>query len=130
MKRLMTAALVIAVAGFTGVTRAEEKSSPTGTWKWTVERNNQKIEQTLKLKLDGDKLTGEVLGRNNQETKIEDAKFKDGEVSFTVTRERNGQKFTVKYKGKVTGDELKGKIEREANGETQSTDWEAKRSKD
>ena len=60
---------------------------------------------------------------------IEDAKFKDGEVAFAVTRERNGQKFTIKYKGKVSGDTIKGKTEFERNGEKQSRDWEAKREK-
>jgi hypothetical protein len=128
LKRFVTAALVVAVAGLAGVARAEDKNSPTGTWNWTVERNNQKVEQTLKLKLDGDSLTGAMV-RNDQETKIEDGKFKDGEVSFTVTRERNGQKFTVKYKGKVSEDTIKGKSEREVDGKTQSRDWEAKRAK-
>jgi hypothetical protein len=128
MKRLVTAALVVAIAGLAGVARAEDKNSPTGTWNWTVERNNQKFDQTLKLKLEGDALTGAMV-RNGQETKIEDGKYKDGKISFTVTRERNGQKFTVKYKGKVTGDTINGKTEREVNGQTQSGDWKAKRSK-
>jgi len=128
LKRMVTAALVVAITGLAGVARAEDKNSPTGTWTWTVERNNQKVDQTLKLKLDGDTLTGAMV-RNDQETKIEDAKYKDGEFSFTVTRERNGQKFTTKYKGKVSEDTIKGKTERKVNGETQSTNWEAKRSK-
>jgi len=119
--------MLLALVGL-NVARADDKPDPNGTWKWTVERNGQKREQTLKLKLDGDKLTGAVVGRNNQETAIEDAKFKDGEVSFSVTRERNGQKSTSKYTGKIDKDTLKGKIETERNGEKQSTDWEAKRS--
>jgi hypothetical protein len=69
-------------------------------------------------------------GRNNQETAIEDGKFKDGEVSFSVTRERNGQKFTQKYTGKIDGDTLKGKIEFERDGKAETRDFEAKRSKD
>jgi hypothetical protein len=130
MKRLVTAALVVAFAGLGGLARAEDKANPTGTWKWAVERNNQKFEQTLKLKLDGDKLTGALIGRNNMETKIEDGKFKDGEVSFTISRERNGQKMTMKFSGKVTGDKIKGKTEVERNGEKQERDWEAERAKD
>ncbi len=84
---------------------------------------------TLKLKLDGDKLTGAVMGRNNEETAIEDAKYKNGEVSFSVTRERQGQRFTMKYHGKVTGDTIKGKITIERDGQSQDRDWEAKRAK-
>jgi len=112
------------------VRAADEKANPTGTWKWSVTFNDQSREQTLKLKLEGDKLTGTMLGRDNQETPIEDAKFKDGEVSFKVVRERNNQKFTTKYSGKLSGDSIKGKSESERDGQTKSNDWEAKRVKE
>ena len=127
MKRLVAAALVLAFAGLATAARAAD--DPTGTWKWSVTFNNQTREMTLKLKLDGDKLTGGMVGRNNQETAIEEASFKDGEISFKVTRERNGQKFTTKYSGKLSGDTIKGKTESERDGQVQSRDWEAKRSK-
>ena len=128
MKRLTVAALVVAVAGLVGVARAEDKANPTGTWKWTVNFGGNEREMTLKLKQESDKLTG-VLIRGDQETKIEDGKVKDGEVSFKVTRERDGNKFVIKYSGKVSGDTIKGKTEFERDGETQSRDWEAKRDK-
>jgi hypothetical protein len=108
--------------------RADDKPNPTGTWKWTVNFGGQEREMTLKLKLDGDKLTGAMV-RGDQETKIEDGKFKDGEISFTVTRERNGQKRTMKYSGKISEDTIKGKTEFERDGQQQSRDWEAKRDK-
>jgi hypothetical protein len=130
MKRLVAAALVLALVGLAGVARAADKADPTGTWKWTVTFGGQERQQTLVLKLDDGKLTGHMLGRDNQEIPIEDGACKDGEVSFKVTRERNGQKFTTKYTGKVEGDTLKGKSEFERDGQTQSRDWEAKRSKD
>jgi hypothetical protein len=130
MRRLFAAALVVTLAGSVGALRADDKANPTGTWKWTVMRNNQSRETTLKLKSDGDKLTGAMVGQNGQETPIEDGQFKDGEVSFKVTRERQGNKVTTKYTGKVSGDTIKGKIESERNGQPQSRDWEAKRAKD
>ena len=123
------AALAAMVVGFPIASQADEKADPTGTWKWSVTFGDQTREFTLKLKLEGDKLTGAMLGRDNHETPIEDASFKDGEVAFAVTRERNGQKFTIKYKGKLEGDTIKGKSEFERNGEKQSRDWEAKREK-
>jgi hypothetical protein len=129
MNRLAVAALVVALAGLAGVARAQDKSDPTGTWKWKVEFNGNEFEQTLKLKKEGDKLTGTLTGRNNQEMKIEDGKFKDGEVSFHVTRERDGMKFTIKYKGKLSDDTIKGKTEFNFGGETRDRDWEAKREK-
>src|SRR5262249_20926484 len=130
MRRLAFAAVCLAVLGFVAAVRAADKPDPNGTWKWEVTINNQTRERTLKLKLDGDKLTGTMPGRNNTETKIEDATYKDGELSFKVTREQNGQKIRTKYTGKVSGDTIKGKTETERDGQTTSRDWEAKRAKD
>src|SRR4051812_19198752 len=101
----------------------------TGTWKWSVERNGQTFETTLKLKQDGEKLTGTITGRQGNETEIEDGKVKDDAVSFTVTREFNGNKVVMKYQGKLSGDSIKGDIKFERDGEEQSRDWEAKRDK-
>ena len=129
MRRLTAAALVVAFVGLVGVARAADTPSPTGTWKWTVKFGDQEREFTLKLKAEGDKLTGSMSGRQGQENKIEDGTYKNGEVAFKVTREFNGQKFVIKYKGKVSGDTIKGKTEFDRNGETMSRDWEAKRAK-
>jgi hypothetical protein len=131
MKRLVVAALVVACAGLVGTTRAaDDKDKLAGNWKWTIKtQNGQEREMTLKLKPDGDKLTGIIIGGKN-EVKIEEVKQRDGRISFTVTRERNGVKTTTKYEGKVSGDTIKGKIETERDGQTQSREWEAKRSKD
>ena len=109
-------------------TLEDDKPDPTGTWKWTSMMGNTSRETVLKLKLDGDKLTGTISGRNN-DTKIDDgATFKDGEVTFSVTRTRNdGTKNVTKYSGKLSGDTIKGKISREGQDDR---DWEAKRSKD
>lgn len=129
MRRREVLALGLVFMGMVGVAQAADKPNPTGTWKWSVTVNDNKRDVTLKLKLEGDKLTGTMPGRNNTETAIEDASFKDGEVAFSVTRERNGQKFTTKYKGKLDGDTIKGKAESERDGKSQSRDWEAKREK-
>jgi hypothetical protein len=108
---------------------AATAADPTGTWKWSVTFNDQTREQTLKLKLEGDKLTGALVGRNNQETAIGDATFKDDTVSFTVTRERDGNKFVTKYTGKVEGDKITGKTETERDGQKRERDWVATRAK-
>jgi hypothetical protein len=126
MKRLAIAMCLLATAG---VVRADDKPNPTGTWKYTADVNGQSIDVVIKLKLEGDKLTGSV-NVADMETKIEDAKYKDGEVSFTVNREFNGNKFTLKYKGKIAGDTFKGKREFERDGQTNSREFEAKRTKD
>jgi hypothetical protein len=126
MNRMVTVFCVLAVAG---MARAEDKPNPTGTWKYTADVNGQSIDVTIKLKLEGDKLTGTVSVRD-METKIEDGKYQDGDVSFKVNREMNGNKFTIKYKGKIKGDTFKGKRELERDGQTNTREFEAKRSKE
>ena len=127
MKRMVAVVCVLAVAGM--VRAADDKPNPTGTWKYTVEVNGQSREVTIKLKLDKDKLTGTVSIRDT-ETKIEDAKYKDGEVSFTAKPEFNGNTITIKYKGTIKGDTFKGKREMERDGKPDSRDFEAKRVKE
>lgn len=128
MRTLLAFGLVLALAGFT-LAADDKKADASGTWKWTVERNGNKMERTLTLKVDGDKVTGSMPGRNNSETKIEDGKVKDGEVTFTVTREMNGNKIVTKYKLKVDGDSLKGTAETERDGQTNKLEIDAKREK-
>jgi hypothetical protein len=128
MKKLSFAAFMLGLFFVMGTAIAADKDDPTGTWKWKTKRGEKEIEQTLKLELKDGKLTGAVSGGKN-ETKIEDGKFKEGEVSFTVTRMFKDQKFTSKYSGKVSGDTIKGSITSERDGKENKQDWEAKRDK-
>ncbi len=120
--------------GFLAQAQAQDKKAdPTGTWSWTVPGRNGGPDRknTLKLKVEGDKVTGKLTsparGGETRDTEIKDGKLKGNEVSFTVSREFNGNTFTQKYSGKVTADSIKGKMEFERNGETTSRDWEAKK---
>jgi hypothetical protein len=131
MRVLIATGLIL---GLTGLSVAEDKKAdPSGTWKWETERNGQKRETTLKLKLEGDKLTGTITaGRGKgkaEDVKIEDGKFKDGQVTFTVTREFNDQKRVTKYSAKVDGDTMKGTATSERDGKEQKQEFEAKREK-
>jgi hypothetical protein len=130
MKRLTIASVCLALLGVVGAARAADKPNPTGTWKWEIKINDQARELSLKLKQDGDKLTGNFVGLDGKETPIEDATYKDGKLAFKVNRERDGQKFTIKFTGEVSGDTIKGKSEIDRDGQTQTRDWEAKRAKD
>lgn len=122
--------LAMGLAAVVGATAwaADDKPNPVGTWKWSMTpRDGQKIDVKLKLKLDGDKLSGTIQRGDRPETAIEEASYKEGEVKFQVTRERDGQKFTIKYEGKVSGDTLTGKV---TFGDNQSRDWKAERAKE
>lgn len=127
MKRLMAVAMVVAVVGFVGVAAAADA---TGTWKWSTTFNNQTREATLKLKQEGDKLSGAYVGgQSNTETPITDAKIEGDKLSFKVTRERDGQKFTTAYSGTLKEDTITGTVERERDGQKNSSEWVAKRQK-
>jgi hypothetical protein len=124
MKRIVLAAFVLALVGFISTAMAADA---TGTWKWTTSFNGQTRDSTLKLKQEGDKLTGAYVGgQSNTETPIEDASIKGDTVSFKVTRERNGQKATTKYTGTLKEDTITGKSERDGQ---EAREWVAKRQK-
>lgn len=111
-----------------------QAADASGTWTWSMPGRDggEARKTTLKLKVDGEKLTGTISSPGRQggqarETEISDGKIKGDELSFAVVREFNGNKMTIKYSGKVSGDAIKGKIETEREGNTRSRDWEAKR---
>jgi hypothetical protein len=122
--------LVVALA-FTAAAKADDKALD-GTWKSTFKApDGTERVTTFKFKLEGDKLTGTASGRNNTEAAIEKGTFKDGTLSFEVTREFNNNKVTVKYTGKLDGDTIKGSREMPGRdgGEPTKRDFEAKREK-
>jgi hypothetical protein len=146
---IITAALALGAA--TELRAADKKADVTGTWSWSMQArqganadaNATPRKVTLKLKADGDKLTGTIaqpMGRRAgggdgaaaaapRETEISDGKIKGDEISFSVKREFNGNAFVTKYNGKVEGDTIKGKVEAPGRqgGDPTSRDWEAKR---
>ena len=131
MRTLIAGCLMLGLAGLTAA--QDKKADPNGTWKWETERNGQKRETTLKLKQDGDKLTGTITTGGGKgkaaETKIEDGKFKNGDVTFTVNREFNNQKFTIKYAAKIEGETIKGTATFDAGGKDIKQEFEGKRVK-
>ena len=127
MKRLMAVAFVAVVVGFVGAAAAADA---TGTWKWTSNRGDKSFEASVKLKQEGDKLSGVYVGgQSNNETALEDAKIAGDKISFKVTRERNGQKSTTAYSGTLKEDTITGTQERERDGQKMSSEWVAKRQK-
>ena len=123
---IQAAACVLIALNFNSLAE-DKKADPTGTWTWSITTQDGTVRTTTaKLKLDGDKLTGTVSGRQT-ETAIENGKLDKDEISFGVTREFNNNKVTQKFTGKISGDVIKGKIAFERNGEAQTRDWEAKR---
>ncbi len=127
---LSLTALTLTFAGLNTSVRGAELNVA-GTWKASFNRQNgQTVESTLKLKQDGDKLSGIFIGRNGNETPLDEITLNGDQLSFKLVRERNGQKVTTKVVAKLTDDNLKGKIESDNGGQTRTMDWEAKRIKE
>ena len=125
MRRSLVAALVVACTGLMGSARAGD-NDPTGTWNWTTPKGVG----TLKLKLEGDKVTGMMIRKAGNLT-VEDGIFKDGAISFRVPgKTPGGQRMVHMYQGKLVGDTIKGSATIVLPDQTVSGDWEAKRIKD
>ena len=105
----------------------DKKVDLNGTWKSSSTNQNGEVRETvIKLKVEGEKVTGTISGRN-ADTAIEEGTIKGEEVSFKVTREIQGNKVVTKYTGKVSADTITGKSESERDGQTRSRDWVAKK---
>lgn len=119
----------ILLVSFQANAEDKKKTEATGTWKWTQRPrggNGQPFEMTLKLKQDGEKLTGVQFGRGG-EVPIRDGIIHEGKVSFKVVPEFGGGNFVFKYEGALKEDTIEGKVESNFGGEPQTRDWTAKR---
>ena len=136
MRKIWSPALALFAAAltafsFSSTARADDKADYTGTWKWSATMRNNTVNFSLKLKQDGDKVTGTISGQGAQDTEIKDGKVADGELSFKVVRSRNGTDITTTYTGKLEGDSIKGKAESTGGATTRpARDWTATRAKE
>src|SRR4051812_38526828 len=107
---------------------AEDRSDPTGTWKWSTKSPNGEIPTTRKLEWKNGKITGSYSNQFG-ETEISNASLQDDVIRFDVVRDLGGKKYVVKYHGKIAGDTIKGTIEApgQDGGKGVTLDWNAKR---
>jgi hypothetical protein len=141
MRKLHTIWLMGVVVGLSGCTMSTTWGGKGGAngnakagesfekWTWTTTRNADTYTMAVKIKQQGDKLTGVYVSREGNEFPIKDGKVAGGKISFTVPRDLNGQKVIYHYEGKIEGDKLTGTIESDRSGEKKSRDWEATRAK-
>jgi hypothetical protein len=121
-----TALVVAVLAGLAGAMRTGDQPDPTGTWKWTAGAPDR--ESTVRLRLEGNRLTGTVTDPDGSEATVEEATYQGGRVSFTVTRDHGTRKSATHYSGTLTGDAIRGRSAPAGrDGQWTSRDWEARR---
>jgi hypothetical protein len=74
-------------------------------WQWTVNKNQV---MTLRLRRDGQRLMGVLIGADGTETEIKDGKFDDGLLSFKVHKALEKGEVTVEYIGIFAGNVING----------------------
>jgi hypothetical protein len=99
------------MAGAADAPTSQPSTDASGTWKWTAPGPGGDIDFVLKIKQDGDKLTGTMSGFNGDESPIADGKIEDGKLTFKVVRDFNGNQITTQYTATLENGELKGKSE-------------------
>ena len=141
----ITLALTVAVAGRTfRVSAAEDAPAvdPTGTYKVTfTPKPKSALEPMLKLKREGDKLTGtltQIEHGHTNEVALEDARLKGAQVSFTTHQTmhfylngvaqpaENSPVTESRFQGTISNGAIKGKVEKQFLGKVTTLEWEAK----
>ena len=100
-----------------------------GHWKWISATKSGPVEMTANLVLTDNALTGIVTGRQGPAA-IGDATFKNGVVTFTVTRGTPEAKVVFKYSGTFAGDTITGTLEKPGptkDGPPIKLEWKATR---
>ena len=97
---------------------------------WTAEITTQRGAQTitLKLKAEGNKLTGSVAGGRGGEIPIEDGTIEGNNLKFKQKQQGRGGEIVLTYTGTLKGDEIAFKRMAEG-GQGQAQDFTAKRQK-
>lgn len=107
-------------------TTESEPIDPSGAWRWERDFGGDTMRLSLKLDWDGKDLSG-VYTSFGEESKIEDAKYADGELSFNVEREYDGYEFDLEFTGKPSDEEITGTVTIQAGNGPQELEWNAKR---
>jgi len=100
----------------------------TGTWHWTFTMpDGTEVSPKIKLKQEGDKVTGTSSLRAGTTTPITNGVVIANEVRFEVVRQQFGVAVTTRYSGKLDGKFVRGHVESDWAGQSQSYPWEARR---
>src|SRR5262245_18615835 len=91
-----------------------KKDEPTFAGLWKVDlklESGAKLQPSVRLKQQGNRLTGSYVGVLGKETALQEVKLSGGEVSFHVTDEIEGEKVNLRDRAKLAGDQLTGTVQ-------------------
>ena len=115
----MRSLALLSIVALLVVAAPAEAADVSGEWTITVNSSQGPIPATLRLKVEGEKLTGVIVGREGGEMPLEGT-VKDNEISFSFWY----GEIPVTMAGKVDGDTIKGTFD--AGGQD-GGDWAGKR---
>ena len=78
-----------------------------GTWTGSLDTPMGVVPITFEFKVEGDKLTGTMIGMDGMELPIVNGKIDGDKISYTVTIDFGGMMLELIYKGVVTASEIK-----------------------
>lgn len=123
MRRLL-AALFVAAA--TAALAAAADSPADGTWKFSMSSPMGAVDASVRLKGDGETLTGAFVMGSDRVWDIEQGTIKGNAISFVVNRDRPmGGTMPYAMQGTINGDTITGT----ASAMGQSLDWTMTRAK-
>lgn len=110
--------------------RAKNEPTLAGSWRITIPlEGGEKLQPTVRLKQEGEKVTGDYVGASGKEVPLAEVRFKDGTVSFQAPDRVEGDKITLHYQGKLTGDKITGTVKIDAGPQADSLKFQAERVK-
>jgi len=115
----MRSLALLSIVALLVVAAPAEAADVSGEWTITVNSSQGPIPATLRLKVEGEKLTGAIVGGEGGEMPLEGT-VKDNEITFSFWY----GEIPVTMTGKVDGDTIKGTFD--AGGQD-GGDWAGKR---
>lgn len=98
----------------TKATKADEakpaSATAQGEWDWTIAVPDQPMQLAVKLKQEGEAVTGTLTSRLG-ETPVKNGKLTGDRLTFSIEVPVEGNQITASFTGNITGDQIKGLVE-------------------
>jgi hypothetical protein len=111
-------------------TAEREPSDINGVWQVACQYNNAPVAFHLRLKQEGEKLSGTATFQTGKEAAISDAAIHGNSFEFQLVSPRDPGAPAWKFTGKIAGDSLQGKMSADANATELNFDWRAARERE